>query len=176
MRCQGTSDQPATSGGIEQSRALGSRRFGHGPMKRQNPECRALVLRPPQPTSPSAPVRSAHPMLLHDAAPGSPSLLAQTDWIRHAWVRHGDLSNTRLRRHWTVMDETCPGTWFVWTNRLCARFRPLVPLTGQIYLSGKSPGIQSLANLAGKLNRKGARWVSDFSAPNASSSAVTFRA
>ena len=32
------------------------------------------------------------------------------------------------------------------------------------------PGIQSLASLAGKLNRKGARWVSDFSAPNSSSS------
>ena len=51
-----------------------------------------------------------------------------------------------------------------------------VPLTVQIYFSGKSPGIQSLANLAGKLSRKGARWVSDFSAPTASSSAVIFRA
>ena len=38
------------------------------------------------------------------------------------------------------------------------------------------PGIQSLASLAGKLSLKGARWVSDFSAPNANSSAVTFRA
>lgn len=43
------------------------------------------------------------------------------------------------------------------------------------YRSGKSPGIQSLASLAGKLTRNGARWVSDFSAPIASSSAVTFR-
>ena len=38
------------------------------------------------------------------------------------------------------------------------------------------PGIQSLASLAGKLSRRGARWVFDFSAPTASSSAVTFRA
>lgn len=56
------------------------------------------------------------------------------------------------------------------------RFRSLVLLTVQIYCSGNNPGIQSLASLAGKLSRNGARWVSDFSAPIASSSAVTFRA
>ena len=53
---------------------------------------------------------------------------------------------------------------------------PFVPLTVKIYRSGNNPGIQSLASLAGKLSRKGARCVSDFSAPTASSSAVTFRA
>jgi hypothetical protein len=61
-------------------------------------------------------------------------------------------------------------------RKAIVRFGPFVPLTVQIYLSGNKPGIQSLANLAGKLSRKGARWVSDFSAPTASSSAVTLRA
>ena len=55
-------------------------------------------------------------------------------------------------------------------------YGPFVLLTVLIYLSGNNPGIQSLANLAGKLSRKGALWVSDFSAPIVSSSAVTFRA
>lgn len=45
-----------------------------------------------------------------------------------------------------------------------------------VYRSGNNPGIHSLANLAGKLSLRGARWVSDFSAPTASSSDVTFRA
>ena len=61
------------------------------------------------------------------------------------------------------------------TQQVFTKPRPVVPVPVQIYRSGNKPGIQSLASLAGKLSRKGARWVSDFSAPTASSSAVTFR-
>lgn len=59
----------------------------------------------------------------------------------------------------------------------CVRLGPDGPLTVPVYYCpGNKPGIQSLASLAGKLSRKGVRCVSDFSAPTACSSAVTFRA